>query len=190
MAWLGSQLGNAALSAGMYGAFGYMTYDSSYTDPLNQATKMTMGLGTDLAVDAAILGGGGAASALWKKGTEIYGSRYGTPQGALHNSFNGPYPDKITPTNRKFSPKSLKGKMGNHFMRHLGGYGLAAHMALGFMGVDPASIVMSAYDSAESTYREARSKKQRVLTDTSARYMQDQLHKLRNSGNEAEFLHN
>lgn len=75
-------------------------------------------------------------------------------------------------------------------MRRAGGVGLAAHMALGFMGMDPASIFMNTWEEAESNYRNNIRRKPMQLTQASSRYIQDQLHSMRGAGNEAEFMHN
>lgn len=88
---------------------------------------------------------------------------------------------------------SVAGRMSKPIdwaMRRAGGIGLAAHMALGFMGLDPASIFMSTWENAEQKYRSSVRRQPSQLTHASSRYVQDQLFSMRGAGNEAEIMHN
>lgn len=84
----------------------------------------------------------------------------------------------------------IGGKILNKALRHAGGVGLALNMGLGFMGIDPATIAMSLYDSAEQKYRQNLRRSPMQMTQASSRYIQDQLQSMKGAGNEAEIMHN
>jgi len=213
MSWMGNFAGNLAVSGAMYGAMAGMSYDSATTDPLNQTLKYGGGFAIDQAVDIGIMGiGGGISSIMGAGGENSLGSRM-TRGGMNFAKDRGA--SAWESAKWMGGAKSIKGGIGRGIgggmmnagrglgalagggtslagkaLRHAGGVGLAAHMALGFMGMDPSTLAMSAWESAENKYRSNIRKSPMQMSHASSRHIQDQLHTLRNSGNEAEFMHN
>ena len=186
---------NLGMSGLMYGAMGTLSYDSSQTDPLNQTVKMGLGLAADQVQDAGIMAGGTAATAgysgLQKLGMPNFG-KVGSRMVASAEA--GMVAEGATTVGRVGNflkgGVGMAGKAADFGLRHATKVGMGAVMAAAFFATDLGMIATDFYDHEEAKYRRMKSHPGFQLSQSSSRFIQDQLQSMRGAGHEAEIMHN
>jgi len=74
--------------------------------------------------------------------------------------------------------------------KHPVGVGMGAAAFTAFVAEDLGMMAMDFYDTQEAYYRRKKSHSGFHLTQSSSRFIQDQLQSMRRAGNEAEIMHN
>lgn len=161
-----------ALSGAFHGFLGYATYDPANNDPLGQTQKMAGAWAVDNAVDIA----GMAASGIG-----------GTVAGAAAKGVKN-LADKF------YYKTALTGSVGNWALKgaQVAGWGwMGASMLATFAGVDPSTLVQTAYDHLEQSYNKRKYGNGGInLSQSSATHVQGQIRNMMSSTNPAELMHN
>lgn len=187
MSWVLSGLGHAAggvanlgktavvggaLSGAFHGFLGYATYDPANNDPLGQSQKMAGAWAVDNAVDIAGMATSGVA-----------GTMIGVGAKGVKNIVD-----------KAYYGKALTGSVGNWALKgaQVAGWGwMGLSMAATFAGVDPSTLVQTAYDHLEQSYNKRKYGNGGInLSQSSAAHVQTQLRNMMSSTNPAELMHN
>ena len=157
-----------AISGAFHGFLGSVTYDGQNSDPLNQTKKMAGAWAVDNAVDAVGMAAAGIG------GTAI-GGVLGVGANVLGEA-------------------SIAGRAGSWALKgaKVAGWGwMGASMAATVMGVDPSTLVQTAYDHLEQSYTKKKYGNGGInLSQSSSRHVQQQISNMMSSGNTAESMHN
>lgn len=161
-----------ALSGAFHGFLGYATYDPLNNDPLGQTQKMAGAWALDNAVDIA-----GMAT------TGVVGTVAGAAAKGVVNGV-----DKF------YYNKALTGSVGNWALKgsQIAGWGwMGLSMAATFAGVDPSTLVQTAYDHLEQSYNKRKYGNGGInLSQSSSAHVQTQIRNMMSSTNPAELMHN
>ena len=190
----GEAWSNLKLSGAMYGVYGTMTYDAEHSDVFNHSVKMGGGFAIDQVQDLTIMAAGSSFSSAYK-GSRLAGSVASTSSRMIkagEEAFSlgkelGAF-SRIGGAIKGFSGVGLKGL--GWAAEHSVGVGLGAVGVLGMMGMDFATMAISAYDQLEGDYRRKRHHPHYQLSQSSASFVQNQLQRLQYAENQAEFMHN